>query len=43
MYAMTPRAQARLDIEDCVESFYNRVRMHMNIEDLVPDTRSAAC
>ncbi|MEB0060386.1 IS3 family transposase, partial [Variovorax sp. LG9.2] len=33
------RAQARLGIVDWIESFYNRVRMHMAIGYLAPVTR----
>ena len=33
------RAQARLDIVDWIESFYNRVRMHTAIGYLAPITR----
>ena len=33
------RAQARLDIVDWIEGFYNRVRMHTAIGYLAPVTR----
>lgn len=33
------RAQARLDIVDWIEGFYNRVRMHTTIGYLAPVTK----
>ena len=35
------RAQARLDIVDWIEGFYNRVRIHSSIGKIAPRSRSS--